>query len=425
MGELKAPEGPMTEFTSSYSWKPLDEAVFRTFDAWEQEGRLGFLDLPGDRDLLSELQLEASRGRDEAGTMIAAGIGGSSLGLRALMSALGNGSDRRVAVADSPDSSILTDIIDSCDPASTLLTVITKSGGTAETLAIFMRLYDWLSAALGEEAHSRITAVTDPAKGDLRRLASEKGWRSLPVPPAVGGRFSVLSPVGLYPAAFAGIDVEALLRGAERVLNDLRSRREASLAASIAGAYLSNFRTAPVHVFFPYSDRLYDSALWFAQLWAESLGKRKGLDGSDVFTGQTPIACRGPADQHSLVQLFMEGPKDKTVTIVTIASDGMDSERLPGGFDEYPSFSYLQGRTPDELRAAEAEATAEALEERGLPVSRLILPDLSPESLGELLFALEAATVLVGLALGIDPLDQPGVERGKILTYKAMGRPGY
>ncbi len=425
MGELNVPERPLTGFTSSYSWEPLDEAVLDAFDVWEQEGRLGFLELPGDRDLLAEVLLEASRARDKAGTMIAAGIGGSSLGLRALMSALGNGSDRRVVVADSPDSSILSDITDSCDPASTLLTVITKSGGTAETLAIFMRLYDWLFAALGGEVNSRITAVTDPVKGDLRRLASERGWRSLPVPPAVGGRFSVLSPVGLYAAAFAGIDVEALLRGAERVLKDFRSRREVSLAASIAGAYLANFRTAPVHVFFPYTDRLYDSALWFSQLWAESLGKRMGLDGSDTFTGQTPIACRGPADQHSLVQLFMEGPKDKTITIVTASSDGMDSEPLSGGFDEYPSFSYLQGRTPDELRAAEAEATAEALEERGLPVSRIILPDLSPESLGELLFALETATVLVGLALGIDPLDQPGVERGKVLTYRAMGRPGY
>lgn len=424
MGELSHPRGIGTMFSTSYEWAPLDDSVLDAFSAWEAEGRLGFLSLPGDGELLSATLSEAALAREKASTMIVAGIGGSSLGLRALLSFLGREGDFRVIVADTPDSSVLSDITDSCDPSSTLLTVITKSGGTAETLAIFMRIYDWLSGALGEEVDRRVIAITDPVHGDLRRLASERGWRSLPVPPAVGGRFSVLSPVGLFPASFAGIDSAELLCGAESVLEDLRHRGTDSLAASIAAAFLANFRTSPVHVFFPYSDRLFDSALWFSQLWAESLGKKKGPADSGQCIGQTPLACRGPADQHSMVQLFMDGPPDKTVTIVT-AGDGSCHDPLPGGFDDFPSLSYLQGRTPDQLRAAEAEATGAALEERGLPVSRLAIQDLSPRSMGEMLFALETATVLTGLALGIDPLDQPGVERGKVLTYRAMGRPGY
>ena len=142
-------------------------------------------------------------------------------------------------------------------------------------------------------------------------------------------------------------------------------------------------------------------------------------------TGQTPLACRGPADQHSLVQLFMEGPSDKTITIITVSDTVTNPIPLPGGFDDYPALSYLQGHTIDELRAAEADATATALENSGVPVTRLTMPDLSAHSLGMLFMLFEITTVLTGLSLGINPLDQPGVEQGKILTYRAMNRPGY
>ena len=174
----------------------------------------------------------------------------------------------------------------------------------------------------------------------------------------------------------------------------------------------------------PYSDFLYDTALWFAQLWAESLGKAEDLSGKKVNTGQTPLACRGPADQHSLVQLFMEGPADKTVTIITEGSS-VSLKSHPGEFSQISTMSYLEGRNPDELRRAEAEATATALSERGLPISRIDIPEINADYLGQIFMSLEIATVLTGLALGVDPLNQPGVETGKILIYKAMGREGY
>lgn len=405
-------------FQTSFDHPLLSDDVVTLFHSFRGEGRLGFTYLPHDPELL-RLSLDAAdRAASLGDTLAVCGIGGSSLGLRALLGALGNPSGRVVRVLESPDTRLIAGFMGSCDPAKTTLAVITKSGGTPETLSLLMSLYPWI----GDD--SRIFAVTDPEKGDLRRLSSNRGWHTLPVPPGVGGRFSVLSPVGLFPAAFAGIDVAAVLKGAGEVLSDfLRLERE-SLAGRVSSAYLHCFHSHPVHVFMPYTDLLFETSLWFAQLWAESLGKARDLDGNPTCTGQTPVACRGPADQHSLVQLFMEGPMDKIVSIVgeTRPSTG---PVIPGPFADYPSMAYLEGRSPDELRAAEEGATAEALAERGLPVCRLEIPHVSPESLGALLMLLQIVTVLTGLGLAVNPLDQPGVERGKILTYRAMGREGF
>jgi len=411
-------------FRTSYEYEPVPDSVIDVFNQWEENGMLGFMGLPEDSGLLDETLQLADKMRGFTDRMIVCGIGGSSLGLRALLSAFRSELDEKpkVIVADSPDSAMIAELKRRLDPDRTSVTVITKSGGTAETLSIFLSLYEWITESThGEKG---IIAITDPLKGDLRRLAGDRGWLTLPVPPSVGGRFSVLSPVGLFPAAFAGIDVKALLEGAGVVAADFHRNGPASLAAEIAAGFLCNFSRYPVHTFFPYNDRLFDTALWFSQLWAESLGKKRNLSGGAVVTGQTPLACRGPADQHSLVQLFMEGPADKTVTILTTPPDS-DAALLPGGFEDYPSMSYLSGLTPDELRSAEAEATGKALEESGMPVSYIEMNRLDERILGELLMSLEIATVLTGLALDINPLDQPGVERGKVLTYSAMNRPGY
>ncbi|MCD4701119.1 MAG: glucose-6-phosphate isomerase [Candidatus Aegiribacteria sp.] len=411
-------------FKTSYDFAPLPDRIIDVFNEWKMGGKLGFMDLPGDSELLSETLGLVDTVRGYADRMIVCGIGGSSLGLRALLSAFSKTLDEKakVVVADSPDSGFISSLTRCMNPDRTSVTVITKSGGTAETISVFLSLYRWIAeSANGEKG---ITVITDPQKGDLRRLANDRNWSSLPVPHSVGGRFSVLSPVGLFPAAFAGIDVKALLQGALAVAVDFSEKGTASLAAAIAAGFVSNFSRYPVHVFFPYEDRLFDTALWFSQLWAESLGKKMDLSGRPTVTGQTPLACRGPADQHSLVQLFMEGPRDKTVTILTTPPD-RNAPQIPGGFEEYPSLAYLSGLTSDELRTAEAQATGKAFEENDIPVSYIEMKKLDERSLGELIMSLEIATVLAGLALDINPLDQPGVERGKILTYAALNRPGY
>ncbi len=314
-------ELPGLDFRTSYRFDPLPDRIIAAFAEWEKDGKLGFMELPGDSELLSRTLRLADTARGYADRMIVCGIGGSSLGLRALLSAFARSLDRteKVVVADSPDSTFISEITARMDRDRTSIVVITKSGGTAETLSVFLSLYEWIAGSANGE--SGITVITDPEKGDLRQLAIDRNWASLPVPSSVGGRFSVLCPVGLFPAAFAGIDVKALLCGAQTVVNDFRKRGTASLAAVIAAGFLHNFFNYPVHAMFPYNDKLFDTALWFSQLWAESLSKKVDLSGRPTVTGQTPLACRGPSDQHSLLQLFMEGPSDKTVTILTTQPD--------------------------------------------------------------------------------------------------------
>lgn len=262
------------------------------------------------------------------------GIGGSALGARCLLSALAAGPDARpgIHVIDSPDPFTVSRIKESCDPARTLLLVITKSGSTAETMSLFLSFHDWLPEDLRD---SRIVTVTDPARTSGGSRRTEAGLRfRYPF-----GRRQIQRPVPgrASSAALAGIDTSALLDGAASSVEDFDSDAPGSLAGRLAACWLSHFVTHPVHVFFVYCDRLYDTALWFSQLWAESLGKTSP-DGSGGI-GQTPLACRGPADQHSLVQLFMEGPSDKFFTFLEV---GGPSEPLPGGFQGYPSIEWLE-----------------------------------------------------------------------------------
>lgn len=405
-------------FSASFDHPMIPRESIDLFLDFRKQGRLGFMDLPGDASLLDSSLEMASRAASMGGNMLVCGIGGSSLGLRALLSALGNPSGRSVHVLESPDTRLLKRAMETFDPGDTTIAVITKSGGTPETLSLFMKLHPWMGS------DSRVFAVTDPERGDLRKLATDRGFHTLPVPPAVGGRYSVLSPVGLFPAAFAGIDAVSMLKGAGSVMNDFLENAQDSLAGRVAAAFLHCFHTHPVHVFMPYTDLLYDTALWFAQLWAESLGKARRLDGTPTCTGQTPLACRGPSDQHSLVQLFMEGPMDKFFTIIGETPPEM-GRAVAGPYARYSSMAFLEGRSPDELRSAEEGATASALSERGLPVCRLIIPPVCAEVMGSLFMLFQIVTVLTGLALDVDPLDQPGVERGKILTFRAMGRAGF
>ena len=425
-------DGPRMRYRrlrTDYGKRSIPEDGLTRFQEWRGDGRLGFMDLPGDGRLY-ERSRELAAGlvsRRALSDIFVIGIGGSSLGLRALLSAclIETEHSPRVHFVDGPDEETLNSAISSADPSGSLLVVITRSGGTAETVACLMRMLEWLSCSVGDVAAAEsVVAITMPGSGDLSRLADSRGWPVLPVPGNVGGRFSVLSPVGVFPALLAGLDCESLLDGAGSVVSDLDRLGRESLAMKLASACFSRFSTHRIHCFFAYCDRLFDSALWFSQLWAESLGKRHDLDGAEVMAGQTPLACRGPADQHSLLQLFMEGPADTFFSFLTV--EGTEAQPLPSeGYEAYPSLSYLQGRTLDELRLAEASATASALSERGLPVVMLGMPDHSERSMGELFMLMELTTVLVGLSLNIDPLDQPGVERAKVLTYEAMGRPGY
>jgi glucose-6-phosphate isomerase len=370
------------------------------------------------------------------------GIGGSALGAKALLNALrrpgwnewddeGREFFPRLTVLENVDPTSVSAALERIDPRRVLVNVISKSGGTAETMAQYLVVRAWLEKALGEHAHRHLVFTTDPSRGALRELAQRDHVPTLDVPTDVGGRFSVLSPVGLLPAALVGIDIDDLLSGARRAIE--RSEAESllqnppALYAALHWAADTQL-DARIHVLMPYTDRLREFAEWYRQLWAESLGKRVDRNGKVVHGGPTPVAAVGATDQHSQVQLFMEGPFDKVITFVTVDDFGLDVPipKQPDLSEALPSdLAYLPGHTLGELLRAEYRATSEALAQMGRMNCTLRFPDLTAQTLGEAIMFFQLATGYAGAWYGIDPFDQPGVELGKRLTYAAMGRPGY
>ena len=373
------------------------------------------------------------------------GIGGSALGAKALLNALrppawnelddeGREFFPRLTVLENVDPTSVAAALARIDPRRVLVNVISKSGGTAETMAQYLVVRAWLEQALGAAAYRHLVFTTDPSRGALRELAQRDHIATLDVPPEIGGRFSVLSPVGLLPAALVGIDIEGLLEGARVALNraetdDLWQNPAALYAALHHEADLAH--GAHIHVLMPYTDRLRELAEWFRQLWAESLGKREDRQGRTVHAGPTPVGTVGATDQHSQVQLFMEGPYDKAITFMTVDDFGVEvkiPEVAPasGSNPGLPAdLAYLSGHTLGELLQAEYEATSAALAQMGRMNCTLRLPNLSAATIGETIMFFQLATGYAGAWYGIDPFDQPGVELGKRLTYAAMGRAGY
>ena len=409
-------------------------AAVRDVRAEHARGTLGFLDLPGDAALHERTRAIAERMRAGTSDVVVLGIGGSALGPIALRTALltpgwntigdyERGGYPRLHVLDNVDPRTIGALLERLDLARTLFVITSKSGGTAETMAQYLVVRGRLDEALGAGARDRLVFVTDPEKGALRALARRESITTLDVPANVGGRFSVLAPVGLLPAALVGIDTNALLAGAG-AMAELGLREE--VAGNPPGTYallqwLADTRLGkPIHVFMPYADALRDMAGWFVQLWAESLGK-KARDGRHV--GPTPIAALGATDQHSQVQLFMEGPHDKTVTFLAV--DVVDGElEIPSLHPDVPELAYLGGHRLGELLDVERQATAGALARRGRPNMTLRLERVDAWHVGALFMFLEMATVIAGRLYDVDPMDQPGVELGKQFTYAMLGRPG-
>ncbi len=407
-------------------------AVVADLEARRSAGKLPFYDLPYDDAGIDACEALAGDLRDRFTTLVVLGIGGSALGTRAAIEAipadLRAAGARRVEVLDNVDPSSLSQVLDSLDLETTAFNVISKSGETAETMAQFMLVRERLRALFGAAAYRKhIVCTTDVAKGILRAIADAEELPTLPVPPGVGGRFSVLSPVGLLPIAFAGLDVRALTGGAREM--DARTRspkleeNPAAFHAAILYTALTE-RSVSMHVLMPYSDRLSKLAEWYGQLWAESLGKRHALDGRVVEVGQTPVRALGATDQHSQVQLYVEGPRDKLVTFLRVEQHAADLE-IPAGFPDVEALACLAGHTFGELLNMEQRATELALADSRRLSTTLALPRVDESAIGALFHFFEVQTLVMGGLLGIDPLDQPGVEAGKRLTYAMAGRKGY
>ena len=388
-------------------------------------GRIGFDAVLDDVDAIDACRREGRRLGRLADTLVVDGIGGSALGALALETAFRP--RRRLVVLDNVDPEGVAAKLAGLDPERTAVNVITKSGSTAETMANLLVVLGWMERRLGPGHARRWSATTDPKRGDLRTLAERLGIPILAVPENVGGRFSVLTPVGLVPAAFLGIDVEALMQGARDMRTHCWSQPAESNAGVLGAALLHALATTrgrSIQVLMPYADALVHLADWYRQLWAESLGKRLDRAGRVVETGQTPVVSVGATDQHSQVQLYMEGPHDKVVSFLEVERFRREV-KVPKRHGDLASLGYLGGRTLGELIAAERRGTEIALTAAGRPNFTWRLPQVSPHVIGQLIYLFEFQTALSGELYDIDAFDQPGVEAGKIATYALMGRPGH
>jgi glucose-6-phosphate isomerase len=401
-------------------------------------GELGFFELPHAGELVEEIARFGEGPGQSFENVVILGIGGSALGTIALKSALLDpywneldSAERdffpRLYVLDNIDPHTVGTFLRRIDLRRTLFNVVSKSGGTAETMSQYMIIRQMLEAELGDGFRRHLLFTTDPEKGVLRQLSRDEGIAALPIPPAVGGRFSVLSSVGLLPAALVGIPIRELLDGAremeERCRTDDLRRNPAGLFAALQ--WLADRESgAPIHVMMPYSDRLRDVADWFRQLWAESLGKERSRGGEQVFAGPTPVKALGATDQHSQVQLYMEGPFDKTICFLAERERDHDVT-IPALHSEINELGYLGGHSLGELLRTEMDATAAALAQRGRMNMTLEVDRVDARSIGALFHLLQIATVYAGGLYDVDPLDQPGVELGKQLTYGIIGRAGF
>ncbi len=369
-----------------------------------------------------------------AQSVVVLGIGGSALGPLAVANALlhlrHNELSPRVRkvpkfyVEDNIDPERMEALLDVIDPDNTYFTVITKSGETSETLSQFLIVYDLLKKRLGAKAGSHIIAVTTIGKGTLYDIAVKEGFRIFGIGKGVGGRFSVLSPVGLVPLALVGIDIKALVDGARKAEKyctdgDINKNIALMMAALNVAAYKKGCN---INVMMPYADSLKYMSDFYAQLWGESLGKKKDLSGNVVHIGQTPVKSLGVTDQHSQIQLYTEGPFDKTVTFLSVKKfrrSCLIPETNVDGID------FLKGHTLNELIDAECKATAFALKKAGRMNMTLCLDEVTPRSIGELIMIFMFETAYAGAMLNVDAYDQPGVEEGKKATFAMMGRVGY
>jgi len=404
------------------------EGALEWLRARHADNRLPLLRLPETRSDLETIRDTARQLADRAGDIVILGTGGSSLGGQTLaqlagFAVPGVGSLRpppRLHFIDNLDAHTYAELLARLPHATTRFVAISKSGGTAETL---MQTIAALSALKDAGLQTRIPdlflGISEPAKSGkkngLRDLLGKFRVPMLDHDPGVGGRYSALTNVGLLPAAMLGLDVGAIREGAGLALAPVLSKKPAAQVPAALGAALSialaESKGKSISVLLAYCDRLQRLTHWYVQLWAESLGKEG--------KGTTPLAALGPVDQHSQLQLFIAGPRDKLFTIVTVGATGQGS-RIDGELAKLAGEPGFSGKTIGDLVAAEGRATAETLVKNGCPVRTIHIDRLDEESLGELMMHFMLETIIAAHLLGIDAFDQPAVEEGKVLAKKYL-----
>ena len=352
------------------------------------------------------------------------GIGGSSLGPRAVYDAWDGEPTRRLFFSENVDPVSFQNLMSSLRPQETLVCVTTKSGSTIETMSKFWHLFDHFKSHLGTSAKTHFVAITDPARGPLRSMVDGLGIQSFEVPPQIGGRFSVMSSVGLVPLALIGYPIERFLSGAQLVVEAvdriLQGDRESALFRAIFDHYWAYEKGFENTVMMPYVDSLAGFSEWFCQLWGESLAKDIDLLGVPTDVSLTPLRALGTVDQHSQLQLYVSGRKTKHIVMIENAAKSdlcvPDADGLP------ESLAHLSGKSFSEILEAEARGTEAAFKKAGVPISRWVMADNNPETIGALMTIYMVITSVMGDLLEINPYDQPGVEFGKRVAHGLLGK---
>lgn len=414
------------------------EAAEKAMIVKREQGKMDWRDLPYNQgDIVADIKAYVESVKNQFESFVVLGIGGSALGPIAVQQAINhpyynelpekrNGYPK-LYVADNVDPERLVTLFDVIDIKKTLFNVVSKSGSTSETMSQFMIIKELLEKELGkEEAKKHIVCTTDPKVGNLRPIAEEEGYKSFIIQQGVGGRFSELCPVGLLPAAMCGIDIEELLAGAAYMDEICKTENTFQNPAAMYAIlqYLSMEKGKNISIVMSYVDSLKYVADWYAQLWAESLGKKFDNEGNVVRVGQTPIKALGATDQHSQVQLYAEGPQDKVILFLGV--DRYKTEiTIPKIYQDIPTLGFLGGATHNKLITTEQMATEYALLKAEQTNMTLTVPEVNEFTVGQILYLFEVATAFAGELLNINAFDQPGVEEGKNATYAMFGRPGY
>jgi len=401
-------------------------------------GQTPYRDLPYKTEIAQQVKELSTDLKARCENLVVLGIGGSALGNIALQTALNpymhNLDDTqrpgpRLFVFDNIDPAQLASFLDWVGDKldRTIFNVISKSGQTAETMSQFMIVRQLLTDKLGPQGlRNQLIATTDPRRGILRKIANDQALRCLEVPPDVGGRFSVLSAVGLFSAAMCRIDIDSLLQGARdmdaRVSCEDFYKNPAAINAAINYHFYNHGKK--ISVMMPYSFHLKDLTDWYRQLWAESLGKAKDLTGKEVHIGPTPIKALGATDQHSQVQLYREGPDDKLFTFLQVNNFDKDLTIGPAP-DNAPELNFLTGAHLSALLSSEKKATEYALLQNSRPCLTVVFDEVNPYTVGQFIYLYEVTTSFAGALFAINTYDQPAVELGKQAAFALMGKAGY
>ena len=423
-------------FASSIGDGGLSDEVFATtlkatapaldqIRAARNDNSLPMLRLPGDTSDLDALKPVVERCRRDFDDVVILGTGGSSLGGQTVSQLADRGfgplpGAPKLHFMDNIDPDTFENLFAAVDLARTGFIVISKSGGTAETLSQFMVCLDALSAAVGKEAICHhVIIITEPGNNSLRRLGEEWGLTALDHDPGIGGRFSVLSVVGMLPTMIAGLDAYAIRAGAAAVLDTVLKKTDPGDCPPAVGAAIGigllRDQGASNTVIMPYVDRLNSFGAWYQQLWAESLGKNG--------KGTTPIRALGTTDQHSQLQLYLDGPRDKMFTLMLLDVAGTGGD-IGKGTENDPSLAYLIDHTMGDLMDVEQRATAVTLAANGCPTRIFTLSRLDEFVMGGLLMHFMLETMIAAHLLDVDAFDQPAVEQGKVLAREYLAEMG-